>query len=298
MSKKLLCLAFIFLVSGCERENLNEKPISYWVDSGDTCVSGTAKAIVDSGLPYPHFTYEARVNEKTGKEEQRVKTVDVWLLNERFAFPRKYVSSHGGYAKTHPYKYHRLHGSLPNFYPKGPSAGVKDGMASMVDVKFDCSMAKHYTADWDRPTRTNVEGVAWAKSYLQEEADRHNNFEGSTTQATVTVSVREDLKMIEILLDKGFADDRNPKPWSAIYWPLEAEMRSFNGRLGPIGCDIRHDPVERRYGGRGWRCSSSIRINPYASAGIDIYVPHIEAMPEVYRQVKQLIIDSKQPTGR
>jgi len=103
MMKNIIFSGFLLIVlSGCERENLNDKPISYWIDDGDTCVSGTAQAIVNSGLPYPNFTYEARINDKTGKEEQRVKTVDVWLGNERFAFPREYVSSHGGYATTHP----------------------------------------------------------------------------------------------------------------------------------------------------------------------------------------------------
>jgi len=172
---------------------------------------------------------------------------------------------------------------------------VKDGMAAMVDVKFRCSMDKRYTENWHRQVKNRLEMLSTARQRLQKEADRQNNHESSTTTATVSVSIRDDLNMTEVLLDRGYPDDQNPKAWKAYYLPLEGEMHSFNGRRSGISCKARHDPIERRYGKSGWRCSSGILINQHASASIDIYVPHIEAMPDLYRQVKQLIIDSKKP---
>ncbi|OUR70876.1 hypothetical protein A9Q78_11045 [Methylophaga sp. 41_12_T18] len=140
-TKRYLVLLILTLyLSACgEQENLNDKPISYWINDSDSCVSGMAQAIVDSGEPYPNFIYESKINPKTGKEEQRLKAFDLWLGKERYRIPAEYIYYRGGYAKNHPYRYMGLSGSLPNFYPKGERAGVKDGMASMVDVRFQCS---------------------------------------------------------------------------------------------------------------------------------------------------------------
>jgi len=286
LPKKLLCLLIIITtLSGCERENLNDKPLSYWIDYHDSCVSGMAKAISESGLPYP---YKTVVNEKTGKEEQRAYAKDLWLGAERYVIPIEYASTRDAYSKSHPYRHMALSGgSLPNYYPAGPRAGVKDGMASRVDVRFQCSMDESYEKSVGY--RSNEEGIRDYTKRMQERADGMNKVRKSTA-AHVSVSVRDDLAMTEVLYEKGITDSS----WMAGYLPLDNKMISFDGSVSSIDCDKRHDPVERRYGNRGWRCASALRVNKNVSAIIEIYVSHLPAMPAIHQQVKQLLMDSKQ----
>lgn len=288
----LYILIATFLVA-CERENLNDQPVSYWINNQDSCVSGMAQAIVDSGEPYPNFIYESRLNPKTGKEEKKLKTFDLWLGTERYRIPAEYIYYRGGYAKNHPYRYMGLSGSLPNFYPKGKRAGVKDGMGSMVNVRFQCSMEKSYENTWETGARTNRDGITGYTNRMQKRTDQWNKqFEISAAQ--VSVSIRDDLQMTEVLWDTDSIEKKGgPYRWEAAYWPLDKEMTAFDNSVSGIGCKIRHDPIEKRYGKIGWVCNSSLRVNKNVSAQIEIYVSHIEAMPAIYQQVKQLLMDSK-----
>ena len=114
-----------------------------------------------------------------------------------------------------------------------------------------------------------------------------------TYPGTVTVSLREDIGMTEVLLDR-LKEANGQRFWEASYWPLKTELKGIAGNVSSIRCETRNDPLpEKRYGKRGWTCSSGMRMTPNVSASIEIYVAHIEQMPRIYEQVKQVIANAK-----
>jgi hypothetical protein len=264
--------------------------VSFWADPKNTwdtwpCTHATAQAILKSGLPYPRFTYE-EVQKPNGSKEQHRKTVDVWVGSTRYVLPAQLVVDNSMYWTNHPARFWKLEGSLPNFYPPGPRGPVIDGMGSMVQVTIQCSVDPAYIASWGKGYKSNQDGIQKVKEKYEEDLRIDSRYPG-----TVTVSVRDDLGMTEVLLDrKQEADGR--RWWEASYWPLKGDLRSPDGAVSGIRCAIRHDP-EKRYGKMGWRCSSSIALTPEATATIEIYVSQIANMPAIYEQVKRLFADAR-----
>ncbi|MDO9015073.1 MAG: hypothetical protein Q7U84_09935, partial [Polynucleobacter sp.] len=114
---------------------------------------------------------------------------------------------------------------------------------------------------------------------------------------TVSINRRDDIGMTELLFNRdGIYNDGQPM-WEASYWPLLGELKSPPGSVSAIRCKTRNDP-ERRYGGTGWRCSSTVGLTPEATAVIEIYASQIRHMPAVHKQVNQLFINAKQPSGQ
>jgi hypothetical protein len=298
-AKTLAMLASIILVaalSGCKPVNPNDLPVSHWADPatisdgyGDACSVASAKAILAAGLPFPNYGTRDQLAPDGKTSEKRITTVDYWMGGTRFVFPAELASDSGGYPDHNPNRYRELHGSLPHFYPKGELAPNIDGMGSRVDVLFECSMEPDYAASWGKGYRSNDDGIQKVKVKYEKELT-----DDTTLPGTVTVSIREDLGMTEVLLDRGH-EFNGQRFWQASYWPLHKSMNSLDGGVSGIGCETRNDPAaKKRYGGRGWTCTSSLSVTPNVSASIRIYVSHIEEMPNVYEQVKQVVIHAKQ----
>ena len=291
----LAILAWLLPLSGCEKPvNPNDLPVSYWADPksikedsfghADACSLASAQAIVKAGLPFPNYGTKDEVAADGKTINKRINTVDVWLGGVRFVFPAELVSS-GGYPEHNPNRFNGLHGTLPHFYPKGPYAPVKDGMGAMVDVKFVCSMEPKFAAS--KGYQSNEEGLQKVKAKYEADA-RNSDYPG-----TVTVNVRQDLAMTEVLLDR-VKEAHNQRYWEATYFPLKRELRDLDGGVDAIGCEIRNDPEpKKRYGGRGWTCGTGFRITPNTVVTIDIYVSHLDQMPSIYDQVQQVIINAK-----
>lgn len=293
MRKRLvgLCVAALFAVTGCDKPvNLDDLPVSHWADPktigadgfgyADGCSVASAQAILKSGLPFPNYGTKDELAADGKTINKRITTVDVWLGGVRFVFPAELVSS-GSYPAHNPNRYNGLQGTLPHFYPKGEPAKVKDGMGAMVDVKFVCSMEPKFAAS--KGYRSNEDGIQKAKAAYEKKLIDSPDYPG-----TVTISIREDLGMTEVLLE------RQKLQWEATYWPLNRELKGPTGSVSSIGCQIRNDPgPNKRYGGRGYTCGSGIRITPNVYATIDIYVSHLAEMPNIYDQVQQVIINAK-----
>lgn len=286
--------ACLTTLTACEKQvNPNDLPVSYWADPkslkedgfgyANACSLASAQAILKAGLPFPNYGTEDELAADGKTVQQRIKTVDVWLGGTRFVFPAALVSS-SGYPAHNPNRFDGLQGTLPHFYPKGPPAPVKDGMGAMVDVKFVCSMDPNYVNG--KPYQSNEEAIERVVSRYQESA------RSPVAPGVVTVSVREDLGMTEVLLDRG-SEAHNQRYWEATYFPIDRELRSSIGGISAIVCRIRHDPTHKRYGGVGHTCSSSIRMVPHARASITIYVSHLEHMPSIFDQVQQVILNAK-----
>jgi hypothetical protein len=160
-------------------------------------------------------------------------------------------------------------------------------MGAMVDVSFQCSMEPKSIATWGKRYRSNADVIEAAKKEYERKLTLDPSLPG-----TVTVSVREDLGMTEILMDVG----KRPKGfWEATYVPLHTELRGLDGGVSGIRCRTRHVPSPTdSYGGVGIRCGSAIRITPQVTAVVEIYVSHLEEMPKIYEQVKQVMINAKQ----
>jgi hypothetical protein len=161
-------------------------------------------------------------------------------------------------------------------------------MGSRVDVRFKCSMDPKYAATWGKGYRSNEEGIAKVKAQYEEELRAGPKYPGE-----VTINRRDDIGMIEVLMDRR-QEAHGQRYWQATYWPINGELKSPDGSVSGIGCRIRHDPIERRYGKVGWQCGAGVRLTPHGGAQIDIYVSHIEQMPAVFEQVKQLFIHAQQ----
>lgn len=287
----LACLCASTL-QGCKAENPNDLPVSHYLKDDEDCTRASAAAILKAGLPYPNYGTVDEPRAASGVlPKRRIKTVDLWLGDVRFVIPAEVATTNPGYAEHHPRRFQRLGGALPNFYPPGPAAQVVDGMGPMVDVQFKCSMDPKYAATWGKGYRSNEEGIAAVKARYEEELRKDPRFPG-----TVTVNRREDIGMIEVLLDR-YREANGQHWWEASYWPIDRELKGPSGAVSGIKCQIRHDPEQRRYGRRGWPCTASMSLTPNATAQIDIYVSHIQHMPAIYEQVKQLLLNAKQPTG-
>lgn len=286
----LLGLCAHLIVAGCQKqEDPNNKPVDFWADpqnklDSDPCTHATAQAIVKSGLPYPRFAM-TDFKSADGKSNRRVPTVDVWVGDTRFTLPAELVKDSGAYAKNHPKRFWGLSGSLPNFHPKGEPGPAIDGMGSMVDVTIQCSVDRQYVASWGSGYRTTSEGIAKTKERYEESLNIAPNRPGS-----IFVTVREDLGMTEVLLDR-YEEANNRRFWEATYWPLEGELKSPDGSISGIGCKTRHDP-EKRYGNVGWRCSSAYRVTPQANMIVEVYVSQIRYLPGVYRQIHTLLLST------
>jgi hypothetical protein len=280
-------------LQGCDNaSNPNEYPVSHWRNDSDECTRASVAAIVKAGLPFPNFGIEEVPGGANGAPpKRRITTVDMWLADVRFVIPAK-IASIDGYPEHHPRRYQGLHGSLPHFYPPGPPAPEIDGMGSRVDVKFVCSMDPKYAASWGKGYRSHEERIAAVKAQYEEELRQTPQFPG-----TVTVNRRDDIGMTEVLLDRH-REGKGQRWWEASYWPIDSEMKGLDGSVSGIRCEIRHDPVDRRYGHRGWSCRSGMRLTPQGGAQIEIYVTHIQQMPVVFEQVKQLLINAKQPSRK
>lgn len=289
-----LCIVLLLVLTACGKPtHPDERPVSFWADPNngldtDPCTHATAQAIVKSGLPYPNFTTYEAIG-PSGQPEQRIKTVDVWVGSTRFVLPGSVVRDNGMYAKNHPMRFWGMSGALPHFYPAGDPGPVVDGMGPMVDVTIRCSVDPAYVAAWGKGYRSNEEGIARVKEQYEKQLKDDPRFPG-----TVSVSIRDDLGMTEVLMDR-YQEANGRRFWEASYWPLKGELKSLSGGVSSIGCAIRHDP-EKRYGKVGWRCQSSMSLTPQASASIDIYVSQIQHMPAIYEQVKQVFINAKQPS--
>lgn len=268
-----------------------EHPVAKWLheeDNGD-CTRASAEAIIKSGLPYPNRQFETYVDEQ-GQQKRRVISRDMWLGPDRFVIPSEVLGSNPTWPEHHPRRYHRLAGTLPHFYPRGPSAGVIDGMAAMVDVHFQCSMDPTYAATWGKAGyRSNEQGMKTVRAEYLKEATLLPKHPG-----VVTLGKREDLGMWELLLDFQTGGEGG-RSWEASYWPLDRELKGPDGAVSSIRCARRHDPEQKRYSGIGWICSSGFRLTPYANVRVDIYVSHLEHMPAVFDQVQQLLVNAQQP---
>jgi hypothetical protein len=282
---------FSLALLGCGKpDNPNDYPVGHWLNDSDDCVRASVAAITKSGLPFPHFgTVETPLVASGAAPERRIKTVDMWLGPTRFVIPAQVASSNGAYPEHHPRRYEGLRGSLPNFYPPGPPGPDVDGMGSMVDVTFKCSMDEKYTASWGKGYRSNAEGIEKAKAQYERRLR-----EGPEYTGEVTVNRRDDIGMMEVLMDRR-REANGQRYWEASYWPIDGELRGPSGNVSGIVCDNRHDPIERRYGGRGWRCGASLRLTPHGAAQLEVYVSHIQQMPAVFEQVKQLLVSAQQP---
>lgn len=282
-------LAAALLGSGCKpTDAVNAHPVAQWLTDNEDCTRATAEAVLRSGLPYPNARFETYTDEQ-GRQRQRLVSRDLWLGPDRFVIPGEVVGSNPTWPEYHPRTYQRLVGTLPNFYPRGPSAGVVDGMGAMVDVQFKCSMEPSYAAWWGKGYRSNEEGIEKVRAIYEKEANVL-----PTRPGFITFGRRDDLGMWELLLD--FRDEAGGQHgWEATYWPLTRELTGPDGSASPIRCDIRNDPEKKRYGGIGWRCRSGMRLTPHAVAEIQIYVSHLSHMPAVFDQVQQVLVNSKQP---
>jgi hypothetical protein len=279
-------------LQGCRPQNENEYAVSHWLKDGEDCTRAAAAAIIKSGLPYPNYGAVDEPGAASGTlPQRRIKTVDMWLGDTRFVIPAEVAATNPGYAERHPRRFQRLQGSLPNFYPKGPAAPVIDGMGPMVDVRFKCSMDPKYAETWGKGYRSNEEGIAAVRAQYEEQLRSDTRFPG-----TVTVNRREDLGMIEVLLDRH-KEANEQHWWEASYWPISGELKGPDGSVSRIGCQMRNDPVRHLYGNRGWPCTASIRVTPNSVATVEIYVAHVTQMPAIFEQVKQLLLNAQQPKG-
>lgn len=290
----ILCASILcaVLVAACGKpENPNDYPVSHWLNDGEDCVRASAAAIIKAGLPFPNFGTEQVPGAASGVPPQRrIKTVDMWLGPTRFVIPAKVAYSYGAYPEHHPRRYEGLRGSLPNFYPPGPPAEEIDGMGSMVDVSFKCSMGEKYAASWGKGYQSNAEGIEKVKAQYEKQLRDLPQYPGD-----VTVNRRDDIGMIEVLMDRR-TEANGQRSWEASYWPIGRELKGPDGSVSGIACQTRHDPAEHRYGGRGWRCKSGMSLTPNATAHIEIYVAHIQQMSVVFDQVKQLLVNAQQPS--
>lgn len=282
-------LTLALLLLGCGQESPKNRPLSYWADpknvEGDKCVAVTAQAILKSGLPHPNRTIEV-VTDSVGQSHERVKTVDVWVGPHRYVLPANLVRDNGAYEVNHPRRFWKLGGSLPNFWPSGEPGPVVDGMGSMVDVTIRCSVDPAYMASYGKGYRSNAEGIEKVRQKYEEHR-RSGSYPG-----TVTVSVREDLQMTEVLYDRD-QEANGRRLWEASYWPLDRELKGADGSVSSIGCAyVRHD-TQKRYGGVGWRCSAGLRLSPEAMVTIEIYVSQLQHMPTVFDQVRHVLETSR-----
>ena len=99
--------------------------------------------------------------------------------------------------------------------------------------------------------------------------------------------------MIEVLMDRR-TEANGQRSWEASYWPINGELKGLAGSVSGIKCQTRHDAAEHRYGKVGWRCTSSMEVTANATAEIQIYVSHIQQMPAIFEQVKQLLVNAQQ----
>lgn len=294
MHEFVRCQWFIFLLaglSGCGQPvNPNDLPVSYWADPktigadgygyADACSIASAQAIVKAGLPFPNYGTRDELAADGKTINKRITTVDVWLGGVRFVLPAEIVAT-GSYPMHNPNRYNGLQGSLPYFYPKGESAKVKDGMGAMVDVKFVCSMEPKFSTN--KGYASNEEGIQKAKLAYEKKLSNSPDYPG-----VVTINIRKDLEMTEVLLV------RQKLQWEATYFPLNRVLKYSDEGVVGIGCEMRNDPdPQKRYGGRGWRCGTGMRITPNASASIEIYVSHLDQMPSIFDQVQQVITSAK-----
>lgn len=288
----LLALLAPVLLSACgETKKSDEPPVAQWLKDNEDCTRASAQAVLDSGLPYPNRKTETYTDEK-GRQKTRTVSIDMWLGPDRFVIPGAVAGSNSMYPLSHPRYFQRLGGSLPNFYPPGPRADEINGMGSMVDVQFRCWMTPAYVASWGTGYRSNEEGIQKIREIYEK---RKNILPDSPGE--VILSRREDLGMTEVLLDrKSEANDQ--RFWEASYWPLDRELKGLDGSVSAIRCDTRHDPEQRRYGGRGWTCNAGFRLTKFASVRIDIYVTHITQMPAVFDQVQRLLVSARQTTHK
>ena len=293
----LLAGAFAGLVSlsACGKGgNPNDYPVSHWLEDGEDCTRAAAAAIIKSGLPFPNFGTDETPSTASGvPPTKRIKTVDMWLGPTRFVIPAQVASSYGAYPEHHPRRYQGMRGSLPNFYPPGPPGPEIDGMGSMVDVSFDCSMDEKYAAFWGKGYRSNAEGIEKVKA--QYEADAARSDATRPVPSRITVNKRDDIGMTEVLYERGRGTYTDGMPmWEASYWPISGELKGLDGSVSEVRCKARHDAADHRYGKVGWRCTSSLGLTPNATANIQIYVTHIQQMPAIYEQVKQLLVNAQQ----
>lgn len=283
-------------LAGCEKPvNPNDLPVSHWADPktidtayGDACSVASAQAIVKSGLPFPNNVTKDVLAADGKTLEKRIATVDYWLGGTRFVFPAELTYDSGGYPEHNPNRFRALRGSLPHFYPKGESAPVKDGMSAVVDVRFVCSMEPSFAASWGNGYQSTEDGIQKRKAEYAQQLKTDLTYPG-----TVTVNLREDIGMTEVLLDR-LKEANGQRFWEASYWPLKTELKSPDGGFSGIGCQTRNDPEsKKRYGGRGWTCRSALGVTPNVFAVIEIYVSHVEHMPVIYEQIKQVIANAK-----
>ncbi len=237
----LLALLALALLSACgETKKSDEPPVAQWLKDNEDCTRASAQAILDSGLPYPNRRTETYTDEK-GRQKTRMVSVDMWLGPDRFVIPGAVAGSNGMYPESHPRYFQRLGGSLPNFYPPGPRADEINGMGSMVDVHFKCSMDPAYAATWGKGYRSNEEGMQKIKERYEKDKNILPDVPGE-----VIVSRREDIGMMEVLFDRK-SEANGRRFWEASYWPLDRELKGPDGSVSAIRCDTRHDPAKRRY---------------------------------------------------
>lgn len=286
--------AVLFVACG-KPDNPDDYPVSHWLKDGEDCTRASAKAIMDSGLPYPNFAVED-LRPTTGEPVARMKTVDMWLGPTRFVVPAEVAGTNGFYPRTHPRRHQRLSGSLPQFYPRGPIGPEVDGMGSMVDVTFQCSMDAKYMAAYGKGAKSNAEAIEKIKARYEADAAQFDPKRSGPSR--ITINRREDIGMVEVLYERGGGIYNDGQPmWEATYWPINGEMRSPAGTVSGIACQTRNDP-QHRYGKRGWTCGSGVALTPHAAAVIEIYVSQVQHMPAVFEQVKRVLIEAQQPTRK
>lgn len=274
----------------------------------DECTVKSAQAIIKAGLPFPNIG-KAEFTDKDGKGTgQYYETFDYWICGTRYVFPRELVVP-GLYPKNSPRNYFKLAGTLPHFWPKGESAGVVDGMGSLVDVRITehPKPDKYFYQAKEHPF-TLQDSMNLIKNWY--EKDKNTRMSPASadisrkigTKSTITLGKREDLGMWEMLY--GYTKNDVPEKaneaqaykWKANYWPIDKSnylTDKATGNMSGIGCDTRHD-VNKDYDNMGWSCYSGFWLDANSDVSIGIYVPHIKEMPNIFHQVEDLFYQARE----
>jgi hypothetical protein len=269
----LIAAALLPALAGCkEPPNPLTTPLSYWLDHEDGCVRMTARAILDSGRPWPNERRDAGGN---------VVTFDLWVGNQLYELPAKpggpFVFGIG--AKYHPLKY-GISGHAETVIGVPPERMMKfkhPGVGSTLYGNVRCY--------------AHLPREQWVESRWPNAASREALIEDITNRsrdpkrvASVERREREDIGMTEIASIP--IDPITKRFIGASYVPINRDLvQVIEGKkvFKSIGCSGTHDrdlPL-----GTADRCDVWVYLGPGLWVEFSVYQQALALLPELHDQM-------------
>lgn len=259
---------------GCrDYSNLNNEPVSYWLNDADSCIRDTAKAIINSGRPFPN-----EIRDSHGKIERK----DFWIGSQLYELPGWFPIEVSDFLpKSHPLRLKMVFGNADYILKRTPQKFADSRVGGSLYGSVRC-----YSNSPKETWIVNTVPIASTRAGLLDSITRKLQKDPRVT--SVERQVRSDIDMMEVRVSKDQAST------GAYYIPIK---RNLTQRIDeefvvkPIMCSRPYDPSAQMSSSE--LCTTWFYLGPGLWIEISVYQQELSILPDLHDKLMQTLIESR-----